>query len=862
MSLEKPTFQTVDEIADEIRRRLRARGRRSGPGQSGEKTSESPLVAIGELDCGSNYDFVASLYNRLWKQDPDPTGIQTFVRQLDADQKTRIQVASEFHDAPRAQVLGTGIVEFLSAAESSNGARRSPSATVPAIDLGKLWYRYREFLAYSGVSFVKHVFRSLLKREPDENSLSRCLHEMESGAGSKLNVIRNLSESAEARLAGTRVWDLEARQPTLEAPASRDSVGPAPVNSQKTTYSLQELVEVPDRIFLQSLYRCVLKREPDLSGTETYTALWLSGAASSADIVYAVATSAEARALGVTVTGLRWTGLRRSLASLPLVGHVFEIGTWLLHLPQLGRNFRQVYHHNRILLEQLQTGAAADDKRTQNRITDLSLETTALFAQAERSALDQDEIRTAQESLRNSVETMRLLISALEGSRAELEEVHRALEGKANTEALAALSASVADREELRSVLEQLEKQAALLRKLDQTIERLYADKADREQTAAALSSKADLQAIEELQQQKADRQEVFTALSFKADSKLAEDIDNRKADRAAVLAQLVTKADREEVLGLLAAKADSSQVAELSEHKADRKFAEDLYHQKADQSIVSTLTEQQQSSLVALHTQKLRILDMERRLSLLLEEARKRFPAPIPQDQAEAMVQTGKGLLDGLYTEFEDIYRGTREDIKSRQAVYFPRILKHALDGRKRGLDIGCGRGEFLELLAEHGFTAKGVDVNEAMVTRCRDLGLDVEHADGIEYLKAQKSNSHSLISAFHVVEHLKHDRLIALLDEALRTLAPGGILILETPNPKNLLVGSCTFYLDPTHLNPIPDQLLQFLVEARGFVNPEVIPLHPVPEHARPQPALSPGFMNELLFGPQDYGVVAWKA
>jgi 2-polyprenyl-3-methyl-5-hydroxy-6-metoxy-1,4-benzoquinol methylase len=231
-------------------------------------------------------------------------------------------------------------------------------------------------------------------------------------------------------------------------------------------------------------------------------------------------------------------------------------------------------------------------------------------------------------------------------------------------------------------------------------------------------------------------------------------------------------------------------------------------------------------------------------------------------QDQAAAMLVAGRGLLDAMYSEFEDIYRGTREDIKKRQAVYFERIPPDLPGRRQLALDIGCGRGEFLELLTEHGFTAKGVDLNENMVTRCLDLGLDAGHVDALEYLKSLAAGSHSLISAFHVVEHLPHKALVAFLDEALRVLAPGGVLILETPNPKNLLVGSCSFYLDPTHLNPIPEQLLRFLVEARGFVRPEVIPLHPVPDHVRPQPALEPEYLNELLYGPQDYGVIAWKA
>jgi O-antigen chain-terminating methyltransferase len=102
----------------------------------------------------------------------------------------------------------------------------------------------------------------------------------------------------------------------------------------------------------------------------------------------------------------------------------------------------------------------------------------------------------------------------------------------------------------------------------------------------------------------------------------------------------------------------------------------------------------------------------------------------------------------------------------------------------------------------------------------------------------------------------------VLAFLDEALRILCPGGLLILETPNPQNLVVGASNFHIDPTHLNPIPPALLRFVVEARGFVNAEIKPMHPVPEYARPSGVEIPSYLADLLYGPQDYGVVAWKA
>jgi O-antigen chain-terminating methyltransferase len=147
-------------------------------------------------------------------------------------------------------------------------------------------------------------------------------------------------------------------------------------------------------------------------------------------------------------------------------------------------------------------------------------------------------------------------------------------------------------------------------------------------------------------------------------------------------------------------------------------------------------------------------------------------------------------------------------------------------------------------------------------MVSRCQELELPAQHADAMEYLKSRKTSSYGVISAFHMVEHIPTDSLILLLDEALRVLRPGGLLILETPNPRNIIVGSCNFYFDPTHRHPIPSELLRFQVEARGFVNIEVKPLHPVPDYARPPAGELPEPLGELLYGPQDYGLIAWKS
>ncbi|HWR50266.1 MAG TPA: methyltransferase domain-containing protein [Bryobacteraceae bacterium] len=217
---------------------------------------------------------------------------------------------------------------------------------------------------------------------------------------------------------------------------------------------------------------------------------------------------------------------------------------------------------------------------------------------------------------------------------------------------------------------------------------------------------------------------------------------------------------------------------------------------------------------------------------------------------------------IDSLYAKFEDVFRGAREDIKERVRVYVPVLSEAGIGGPDMPvLDIGCGRGEWLELLNENGIQARGVDANRAMVARCELLGLPVAEADGIDYLKSLPADSLGAVTVFHVVEHLQFEQLLDLLDEAARVLKPGGVAIFETPNPGNVLVGASNFYTDPTHRNPLPQRLLQFLAEARGFSRVDTMALHPYPNDVLfPGDAGAVGErLNDLLYGPQDYAIIA---
>lgn len=176
--------------------------------------------------------------------------------------------------------------------------------------------------------------------------------------------------------------------------------------------------------------------------------------------------------------------------------------------------------------------------------------------------------------------------------------------------------------------------------------------------------------------------------------------------------------------------------------------------------------------------------------------------------------------MNEGFYRAFEDKHRGSRELILGRLNAYAPllKVLKSTFPGGD-ALDLGCGRGEWLELMESLGIHARGVDLDSGMLEACRERGYQVEEVDAIAYLQGLQSESLVLISAFHLVEHIPFEMLTTLVTEAFRVLEPGGILIMETPNPENLCVGTESFYLDPSHVKPIPPRLLSFIPEFIGF-------------------------------------------
>ena len=259
-------------------------------------------------------------------------------------------------------------------------------------------------------------------------------------------------------------------------------------------------------------------------------------------------------------------------------------------------------------------------------------------------------------------------------------------------------------------------------------------------------------------------------------------------------------------------------------------------------------------------------LVTQERRVAILLEELQNQV------DSGERKVGDAPrnvnvpDILDPLYLAFEEQFRGSREEIRERLLEYVPLVRAAGAGGEgKEILDIGCGRGEWLKLMQDEGLTAKGLDLNHVLVQECRDKGFAVEENDALSYLRSLPDNSLGAVTSFHLIEHLSFEDRIALFDESVRVLKSGGVALFETPNPRNLLVGGCNFWADPTHLRPLYPETHKFLMEYRGFCNVELLFLHPhegdqrLPEDEAPKLAFR---LNEVLSCARDYTIVGYKA
>lgn len=577
----------------------------------------------------------------------------------------------------------------------------------------------------------------------------------------------------------------------------------------KKSFKLSEFLDFHDETFIRNAYRGILNREPDSNGMTYYLTALRSGRYSKAEIIGRLRYSSEGRAYGVRIKGLFLPFAFQIAYRFPVLGYIFAWANFLLRLPSIVRNWSR--------FEAFVESQHYEQTQRFNQFAEqVEHRLSALYQQTiEHDRYHSQQLEKASEEVKRYIQNI-------------------LLEQQPQKDELASLRAMLESKAELNEIV---------------VLRNELAAKADVERLANMESNILNLRKITEDLVQK-----------IRPES-MAEWINNLQQS----MADKANQTDLENIQSQLNAKADATLLEDWNTHLA--KKAETEHFSSLDKRLIA-FSEQTNLALSDIQRQaidlKRNIIDQQRRLTLLLEEARKRLPEPITYEQIENISAEEDHLLDAFYVGFEDCFRGTREDIKQRMKVYLP-IIQEAKAGDERTpiLDVGCGRGEWLELLDEIGLTAYGIDLNRVMVHQCQELGLKVVETEAINYLRSLNANSLGAVTGMHIIEHIPFKRLIVFFDEVLRALKPGGVAIFESPNPENLLTASCNFYYDPTHLNPLPPEAMRFVLEIRGFSRIEIKRLHPYPEESRIKegPEEVKKIINERFFGEQDYALVAYK-
>jgi O-antigen chain-terminating methyltransferase len=221
------------------------------------------------------------------------------------------------------------------------------------------------------------------------------------------------------------------------------------------------------------------------------------------------------------------------------------------------------------------------------------------------------------------------------------------------------------------------------------------------------------------------------------------------------------------------------------------------------------------------------------------------------------------KAVDPTIYAAIEERFRGSRELISTRQKAYLP-FLDFAKQQQLPVLDLGCGRGEWLEILNNEDFKCEGVDTNAVFLNECTQKGLSTTNIDLLSFLSSQSSPRFGAITLFQVAEHLPFDVLVEVFRAARKCLVPGGVFIVETPNSKNLKVGAGTFWIDPTHERPLYPELLEFLSQLVGFEKYESkysasnLDLYDYSD-AQPHTRAILEMLTLAVDGPADYALIA---
>lgn len=300
-----------------------------------------------------------------------------------------------------------------------------------------------------------------------------------------------------------------------------------------------------------------------------------------------------------------------------------------------------------------------------------------------------------------------------------------------------------------------------------------------------------------------------------------------------------------------------------LAAYRRDAEAAMTAQHRAFEQSLESSGQQFHQSLEKATFEIQERLWKDLRKIqfdyeSLIHRELRVLRQRAVPSEQATAAspnppAEPMPPVLDLDWLQFAERFRGSFESIKRSFERYVP-LFRDC----PSVLDLGCGRGEFLELMREAGVSALGIDLNQESVSRCRNNGLDAQQADIFEYLSSLPGQSVGGIFCAQVIEHLQPAQVLALVQLCARKLRPAAPLVFETPNPECLAIFATHFYIDPTHVRPVPPALMAFYLEEAGLAQIEVSRFSPAIETMPSLEKLPPEFRQEFFNG-LDYAISA---
>jgi 2-polyprenyl-3-methyl-5-hydroxy-6-metoxy-1,4-benzoquinol methylase len=602
-------------------------------------------------------------------------------------------------------------------------------------------------------------------------------------------------------------------------------------------YHVNDLLKYNDRNFLQNAYLAILKRGPDATGYAAFIDSLRSGRLNKLDVLARLRYSPEGRAKKVQIDGLFFPAAVRFSYQVPVVGYLLNLAVGLARLPKSIRHQQQFEAHVSAQQEQI-----ADHANRRNAaLTTLAAETTAVLDRLQQAAL----------------------INAEQQSQHVAEMASRQQEIASRQQELAALL--LEQTHDLQELKDEERQQAAAFIGRQERLENLIAAQqrdlesfviAQQDRLAAlAQEQRAYVEELDQAQQQR------VASLAEEQKDRLAKSITELQQELAKTYTQLehfqslIDKQQHEgEANRILFREETTALETSIEKKSSERETKLELLAKELRSELARVFSKQQElRAELSLQAQ---------RANVLLDKARQELAQPRERDYLTTMAREAEHTLDAFYLALEEQFRGSRAEIKKRLQVYLPLIVEAGVGRDDQPiLDVGCGRGEWLELLAENDLRASGIDSNRMQVAKSLEFDLDVSEAELLTYLRSINDSSLGAVTGFHIVEHLPIETLVAFLDETVRVVKPGGVVIFETPNPENVLVGSCNFYFDPTHRNPLPAPVLKFLVESRGFQNVRVLKLNPSDEALVKGTSELTKRFNQYFYGPMDYAVVGWR-